>query len=286
MPLDRDSQIEVTTVNGREIRGYVDSRTNSEELILTIADNEAQVTSHLPWRVISTVRLGGYTLTLAELQNQLPALQQEFNMRPAFGGWTAEGIHISQEIPASISEPLPAPPLPESELPATPRRVTSLDINADVANWDRDPERDGILLEVRPLDNNGDLIPVDGQVECELIIEHKTWEGGEYISRLPERFEVVARWTQPIQQTDFRSSGVTLKLPYRVRHPESDLLIDPDALVHARLKVPGEGVFTASYEIVRLRPFSSIRDEFQLYEGNRYFPQERTRFVPRRKIDH
>ncbi|QDU81901.1 hypothetical protein Pla110_36520 [Polystyrenella longa] len=287
--------VEVTTSNGREIRGLVDSRTNGAELVLTVTSTDIQVNSHLPWSSISSIRLGGHTLTLEELKAELPAIQSDFNMRPAFGGWTSEGIHISQisAIEDGYLQPFPVepavgfyPPTPEyrQDVP----RVASLNITARVANWDRDPERDGLLVEVQPLSATGEIIPVTGQLECELIIQHKTWRGGEYIERLDSRFSVLDRWTDPVKADQFYSLGIVqgtvIQLPYRVRHPEARLNIDSDALLHARLKVPGQGVFEASYAIVRLRPYSSIRDDYQQYRGQRYFPQERARFIPRNPL--
>ncbi|MAT15857.1 MAG: hypothetical protein CMJ46_11385 [Planctomyces sp.] len=284
-------QVVVHTVDGRAIKGHVDSRTNTHELVLSLALSDIQVTSHIPWKKISTMELAGTKVSLEQLQAALPAIQTDFDLRPAFGGWKADGTHIAQPIPPGDFPPAanrpPYAPLPSELTPigytpaphsTTQPRVASLHVYSTVANWDEDPERDGLIVEVQPRDSNGAIVPVDGRINCELVVQRRLSLGGEYIERVGDQFIVLARWSEEIRRDQFTSNGAVVKLPYRARHPEANPNIDAEALLIARLKVPGQGVFNATGEIVRLRPYSRFRDDAQLSTGSRYLPQERTPF--------
>ena len=73
-----------------------------------------------------------------------------------------------------------------------------------------------------------------------------------------------------------KSDGYMLKLPYQSVHPEFDREINPFGLVHVRMAIAGHGVFEASSAMVRLRPYSSVRDHQQQWRGRRFFHQEMT----------
>ena len=70
--------------------------------------------------------------------------------------------------------------------------------------------------------------------------------------------------------------GLVLKLPFQGTHPEFDREIDPFGVVHVRMTIAGHGVFEASSAMVRLRPYSSPRDNQQQLRGRRFFYQETT----------
>jgi hypothetical protein len=46
------------------------------------------------------------------------------------------------------------------------------------------------------------------------------------------------------------------------------------APVHVRLNVPGPGTFEATENLVRIRPYSLLRDAQQQLNGRRFFPTE------------
>ncbi|MFH1923324.1 MAG: hypothetical protein ABIP48_25965, partial [Planctomycetota bacterium] len=75
---------------------------------------------------------------------------------------------------------------------------------------------------------------------------------------------------------EFGLLGAKYRFPFQAVHPEFDLELAPYAAVHARLSVPGEGVFEATESDVRVRPYSATRDHLQYTTGQRFFPLERT----------
>jgi hypothetical protein len=64
------------------------------------------------------------------------------------------------------------------------------------------------------------------------------------------------------------------QLPFRQFHPDFYFDVARQALLHARLGVPGQGLFMASDANVQMRGFSRIRDELQMKTPQRFFPQE------------
>lgn len=267
---DTTSPFLVTLHSGRTLQGHVDSQTDDEFLVLSLANASIQSSSFVRWDRIATVRQGEQPVSLDELRERLPEIAQEFNLKPAFGGYEADGTHIDEE---------PQPDL-ESTQNAESRAtealaVASISISSQVSNWDGDVERDGLLVDLYPLSTNGKRVPVNGQLECKLIVQKQKWQGGEHVDRSRDQFTVLERWNISLKQKHYEDGIATVKLPFKNRHPEAELDVDSDALLFVRLSVPGKGVFEASDETVRLRPYSAIREELQLYRGNRYFPQER-----------
>ena len=63
-------------------------------------------------------------------------------------------------------------------------------------------------------------------------------------------------------------------MPFRQFHPDFYFDVARQALVTARLGVPGQGLFLASDANVQLRGFSRIRDELQMQTKERFFQQE------------
>jgi len=57
--------------------------------------------------------------------------------------------------------------------------------------------------------------------------------------------------------------------------PEQVFALAPEALVHARLGVPGQGVFSASAVDVCIRGLSRFRDQLQYFQGYRALSRER-----------
>ena len=147
-------------------------------------------------------------------------------------------------------------------------QVCSLSIDAQVANLNRTVEADGLVLHIYPLDGGGNIIPVDGTLDVELIASVPPgWPRGEplpSISRWSFRL-IPSNSVRPVQSSNFR-----FKL-----HPEFDLNLGPFGLVHARLSIPGNGSFEASQAVLRIRPYSVIRDQSQLIDGRRFFDIER-----------
>jgi hypothetical protein len=150
-----------------------------------------------------------------------------------------------------------------------------LSLDAYVASWDADVELDGIVVELAPLSNAGQLVPASATAEIELfapqrrVFHHAPRSGGDTL-------ELAERWTRAIGPGDYGPAGVRLRLPFGAVHPE----LDPDwlawwyGLVHVKLAVPGHGVLEASRDGVRLRPWAPNRDQLEMNAGRRFVPTE------------
>ena len=148
-------------------------------------------------------------------------------------------------------------------------QVCSLSIDAQVANLNRTVEADGLVLHIYPLDGAGNMIPVDGTLDVELIASVPPgWPRGE---PLPS----IGHWSFRLIPQQFGPAGAIVKLPFQGVHPEFDLNLGPYGLIHARLSIPGNGSFEASQAALRIRPYSMIRDQSQLIDGRRFFDVER-----------
>lgn len=155
------------------------------------------------------------------------------------------------------------------------RRITSIQVLAEVANLDGDVESDGLNVWIRPVDRFGDVVAINGQVDFQLLGERRDWRGGRHVPTGPQ-FLALEQWSQRIQADDVTPDGVHTTLLFRRFHPDQDLDIATNAVLYVRLSVPGRGVFAASDDRLFLRPWSQIRDDLQQRTDSRYFPQERS----------
>jgi hypothetical protein len=148
-------------------------------------------------------------------------------------------------------------------------QVCSISIDAYVGHFYRTVEANGIILHVFPLDGTGATVPVDGTLDVELVSEIPIG------ARIGVQLPVIGRWTVRITPDLFGPAGAVLKLPFQAVHPEFDLSYGPRGVVHAKLNIPGNASFEASDAMVRIRPYSEVRDQSQQLNGNRFFNTER-----------
>jgi hypothetical protein len=148
-------------------------------------------------------------------------------------------------------------------------QVCSISIDAHVGHFYRTVEANGIILHVFALDGTGASVAVDGTLDVELVSEIPVG------SRLGVQLPVIGRWTVRITPDLFGPAGAVFKLPFQAVHPEFDLSYGPRGVVHAKLNIPGNGSFEASDAMVRIRPYSEVRDQSQQLNGNRFFNTER-----------
>jgi hypothetical protein len=87
---------------------------------------------------------------------------------------------------------------------------------------------------------------------------------------------VLARWSRRVTPDDFAADGVTFRLDYQAEHPEFNLHLGNYGMVHVTLAVPGQGSFDASASATTLRPYNPMRDRWQQFNNQRFFPTERT----------
>ena len=135
-----------------------------------------------------------------------------------------------------------------------------------------------ILNDDRPrvrqlLRADGELVPVNGQIDLFLLGEIERATGVVGNPTLPQ-FRELERGSQLVKTGDFARGAAMYQLPFRQFHPDFYFDVARQALVNARLGVPGQGLFMASDANVQLRGFSRIRDELQMKTPQRFFPTE------------
>ena len=137
-------------------------------------------------------------------------------------------------------------------------------------NWDRDVEADGLYVYVTPLNRQREMVPVNGTVKMRLIGRRPRLHDGHSV------FQDVQDWTVPARAADFQGYHAVYRFPFNVVHPEFDLDLFQHGLLNVRLNVQRQGIFEASVP-VHLREYNYLRDQLQLLDGQRFFPNESTR---------
>ncbi|MFH1267499.1 MAG: hypothetical protein ABIK89_17385 [Planctomycetota bacterium] len=257
--------VTVEVASGRSFTGWVDPRTDEAELWLRWSRGTMAILRPIDWERVVKAQIGGDTVPGVELFN---AVAPKKEIVPVGESVEAPRPKVLRVHSAGSAAPRPTKTprsAPRSEAVAATGaggraapRVRSLEIDAWVANWDGDVEVDGLVVEVRPLDANGAVVPVHGTLAVNLIG-----------CRL-------GRWTRLVRPTEFGLLGAKYRFPFQAVHPEFDLELAPYAAVHARLSVPGRGVFETTESDVRIRPYSAARDHLQYATDQRFFPLERT----------
>jgi len=261
------AEVKVYLRNGRNLTGEVDIATTDKLLWIRSTVPGVVLRSALEWDKITHVRHAGRILSAIESRKQLADLK---SAQPK--GFFTDLAHKNRLRNANSVRP--ANRLGSRRLGRGALR--SLQIEAVVANWDRDAETDGIRVRVSPLDAAGQIIPVRGWLDLQLI-GHAQQASTQNRFRRRSAFPVLGRWNIRVRESDFKSAGAVYQVPFEQFHPESDLSIAPYALFHARLNVASQGSFEATEPNVHLLPFSQIRDELQGRTGRRLFPHEVTR---------
>ncbi|MGP8281570.1 MAG: hypothetical protein ACLQT6_02515 [Desulfomonilaceae bacterium] len=103
-----------------------------------------------------------------------------------------------------------------------------MSVEASLGKWGPGVEADGLVVEISPLDEQGQLVPAQGTVEVELIGQGASQTaGGE--------FATLGRWVQSVWLEDFGYRGARCRLPFQAVQPEFDLRWAPKGIVHVRL---------------------------------------------------
>lgn len=264
-------ELSVQLVDGRILRGVVDRRSDDHHLRLTLLEPGLTITSHFPWSQVVGASVGKLVLDAEELRAAFAKSPNGAGAKPTDG-------NAAPDETAAPAATLPPPePCPDCQvggppLLPDPRVVRSLRIEVHLANWDDDVEPDGLRVVASPVDWHGHVVPVRGQVDFRLLGQ-RVQQGGRRVSR-QRSFGPLENWSRRMLPVDFGPAGVAFELPFRGFHPDRDFQFAPDAVLTARLAVPGNGVFNASAEFVWLRPANRLRDSLQLRTGNRYFSEE------------
>jgi hypothetical protein len=282
-----ESAVVAVGVNsGKVFVGQVDPRTNEYQLWLRTGRSGIEIRRPIEWESILLVRKADREFTAGDFRTEVLSSQTSATALtlyepnelpvPACGASALEANANRPKQSEHIFANRPNEWLSDDRLArfiqaarANNTQVCSLSIDAHVANLNRSVEADGMVLHVYPLDGAGNMIPVDGTLDIDLIASVPPgWPRGE---PLP----AIGRWTVRLVPQQFGPAGAIVKLPFQNVHPEFDLNIGPYGLVHARLSVPGNGSFETSEGMLRIRPYSIIRDQWQQIDGRRFFDLER-----------
>jgi hypothetical protein len=259
-------EVEVRLQSGRSFWGKVDPRTSQEQLWLRSQTSAGVVVRPIDWDRVLDVQHDGARLTREAFR---PLADQ---VKDRLSPWVIEPRFVEIVPPPAIEIPLESV-LPASDAPllvsSSGFPVCSLQLGAYVASWDADPEVDGVVVHLFALSGDGALQPAAGTLEATLV-------GRRLASRKhTEQFPELGHWTKAIFPADWGPAGAIVRLPFQAAHPEFDFSIGPQGALNVRLVVPGQGTFEATASMVRLRPYSSLRDQLQMRERTRFFNAER-----------
>jgi hypothetical protein len=154
------------------------------------------------------------------------------------------------------------------------QRVRSIDVRAVLANWNSGVEMDGLILTVWPLGDEGQILPVSGTLEVELVGMQGDAAQSQYSYFRGNPFPILAQWSRALLANNVTPAGAQFKLPFQAIHPEFNTRVGRYGLVQVRLAVPGHGTFASTVNLVRIRPFSPLRDIRQQLHLERFFPHE------------
>jgi len=254
--------ITVQLIDGCCFTAPLDPRSDGEDLWLRWERPGIVLLRPIRWEVISKARVAGHDVSAEELRRCVEVVRGEIAV--AAEARPPDDHNVIQQTTHVAVDATP-PPAPRVAASA----VRSVSAEAVVANWDADVEVDGLVVDVYPLDERGRIVPVHGTLEADLT----AWPVGLSVRQPPVD---LGRWSLPVRLDDFGTAGARYRLPFMAIHPEFHLAVGPYGALHVRLSVPGEGVFESTVGMVRIRPYSPVRDRLQQSAGRRFFPQERT----------
>jgi len=197
--------VTVHMLNGKLTKGLVDAETNDVHLVIRRESPNVLLRTRVPWMSVSVVTVGESVLSAEKMKSQISQMSSIGPKSAAQGisfitssdqsrtpGPLAAGSSRGEIVPVTASG------LSGNGNPA--RSVKSLHLITQLANWDSDAEIDGLLVEVRPLDQFGQLIPVEGQLNLKLLGISRTLGGHAQPGLSPVQFAA--------------NEGVTLLRPF------------------------------------------------------------------------
>ena len=237
-----DTQLTLHVRDGRLLTGHINQRTDDEVVWLRVSRGGVFLSTGLTWDLIQEVQVGEKRYSAADFRA----------MGPAFASPSPKSSTIS--APNKTTPSRPVSNLAQRPAATTFSRVQSLELEAQIANWDRDAESDGIALRVLPLAADGRVLAIDGVISVQLI-------GRNFVdARNTEGFPRLGQWSQRVRSADFHgASGAMYQLPIfaPLDHDPSVLSI---GMVHVQLNAFGQGDFEAVTP-TRLRNYNPIRDQ-------------------------
>lgn len=275
----------VRLTSGRQLAGEVSPRSSGERLWLVQRSGAAEIARPIAWDHIVAAEFRGLSLTSRELRSLIVSTaapvaartaSQQADPRDAQQNPFQEDPQASEELPLPVVQ-APSPTIVDRAtfLALTTPPVASVRLDAHLANWDADVEADGLAVQIVPVDQHGQVVPVRGALQVELFgVRAVAFQDAPH--KRGRSYERLGYWTQQLVPQYIQSDGGWFKLPFQALHPEYDPRVGYLGLVHVKLVVPGAGVFEDSLDGIRLREFAPLRDGLQRDTGRRFFPSETT----------
>ena len=239
--------------SGKVFVGQVDSRANEQQLWLRTSRAGIELRRPIDWENILLVRQGDREFSGAEFRGEVLSAQRvatSLRMNEADELPAPPVVAVQNESnqgPPQVGEK-PAVVRPKEWLPdhrmaqfiqaarANNTQVCSLSIDAQVANLNRTVEADGLVLHIYPLDGAGNMIPVDGTLDVELIASVPPgWPRGE---PLPS----IGRWSFRLHPAAIRTGRRNRQTPIsgrssRIRFELGALRISSCPSEHSRQRI-------------------------------------------------
>lgn len=251
--------VRVELKSGRAYTAEVDAQTNDKQLWLRFGQPGAFLFRPIAWQQILRAEYNGKALTDRELRALAPEIATKGTPRPP--------------VEPAASGPLTGKADSAFDTSPDVGRLTSVQFDAYLANWDADVEADGLIVRLYPLADDGQIAPVGGTLDVDLVTVRR-----RDFNQIPDgqgrSFESIARWNVSVSPADLGPSGTVLRLPFQAIHPEFDTTVAPYGLVHLRYAAAGYGVYESSQDVVRIRPFVPLRDALQQSGHDRFLPLE------------
>lgn len=261
---DRDV-IVVHLVSGRAMTANIDARTDAKQLWLRWESPGAEVLRPIDWDCVAVAEINDDKISGNEFLDLVKQIRRDVPAQPVSIP-RAKTIVMLGSPSTEASKPLTTSNNIQAQA-SRPSQVRWLEVDAKPARWNNYVETDGMMICITPRDAQGEVVPVRGALNVELIAEHAD------VVKSPYPFRRIGNWSQVVRPEDFGPLGAVYRLPFQDVNPEFSRNLGPHGAIRAILSVPGQGTFEATDD-ARIRPYSFIRDRLQQTTGQRFFPEE------------
>ncbi|PHR92475.1 MAG: hypothetical protein COA78_33480 [Blastopirellula sp.] len=232
---------EIQLESGRTFHGVLSARTSDTQLSISSGDSHIKIIRSIQWERVQQIFLDEKQVSPERLRNlasmmRLPGEAEHQKKRNVY----------SNKIPAG-----------GQDSKTNSSRLSSLEVDAHLAQWDNDLNYDGLLLNWFASDQSGNPILLHGKIEAELYTTQR-----HSFNAVPQgngyRYTRIGRWVYQINGTD------SIQLPFQAANPEDDLNLGESGYLKVKFILPGSGVVQRQIEPIRIRRFSPARDSQEL----------------------
>jgi hypothetical protein len=244
-----DPTVTIRLRDGRRAEGSIVAAPDDRGLQITSSGPGVVVRSRFAWDDLASVAVDGRAMTAEEILRWAGERRWAEAPRP-------------QPVRTKVRTEGAKAPIVADEVP---RRVESLVVAAEPAQWNADALPDGLLVRVAPRDADGRLVPVRGEVTLVL----RGFRHGHFYRdshRLEPKPIVLETVRAVVSEADFADGPAAVRLPFAPDRTDRDYTVEPTCLLSARLGVPTQGVFEAVSPVL-IRPWDPLVDRLPYFEG-------------------